>query len=158
MFFEDLSEYTYDDEDSFIDIESGYKAAWFRPTYTRLNVGWLAAGHPYPTGTVPHKFVEKLHAVQRVQMMNYCLGLHACDLCPAAEAPEHSGEVRIPGAPGTAYAAPSMIRHYITTHAYRPPQSFIDAVLAIDLTTWPTARWPDLPFPWIPDNAERQLD
>ncbi|MGV9301376.1 DUF7919 family protein [Amycolatopsis sp. NPDC003676] len=79
-------------------------------------------------------------------------------MCPAAEAPEHSGEVRIPGAPGTAYAAPSMIRHYITTHAYRPPQSFIDAVLAIDLTTWPTARWPDLPFPWIPDNAERQLD
>ncbi|MEV0333185.1 hypothetical protein [Nocardia sp. NPDC050717] len=96
MFFEDLSEYSYLEEDSFLDVESGFKAAWFHPTYTRLNVGWLEAGHPYPTGPVPPEFVDKLATVQRLQDVNYCLGLHACDLCPPDDAPERAGEVRIP--------------------------------------------------------------
>ncbi|WP_443068056.1 DUF7919 family protein [Streptomyces sp. NBC_01356] len=33
-------------------------------------------------GTVPTSFMEKLKAVQEVQWMNVCLGLHECDLCP----------------------------------------------------------------------------
>ncbi|MER7705039.1 hypothetical protein ABTX81_19355 [Kitasatospora sp. NPDC097605] len=154
MFYEDLSEYDYQPYDTFDDPESGVCALRYRPTYTRLNVGWLEAGHPYPTGPVPPAFLEKLKAVQKVQWMNVCLGRHDCDLCPDGETPEGNGEVRIPGGPGTAYAAPFLITHYITAHGYRPPQVFIDAVLAVDLDAWAAARWPDVPFPWVPEDAE----
>ncbi|MFH8282701.1 DUF7919 family protein [Streptomyces antibioticus] len=120
MFYEDLSEYSYQDEDEFTDKESGFYALWYRPAYTRLNIGWLEAGKPYPTGAVPAAFVEKLKAVQEVQWINICLGMHECDLCPEESAPEGNGEVRIPGVSGTAYAAPFLITHHITTHGYRP--------------------------------------
>ncbi|MER6150861.1 hypothetical protein [Streptomyces hirsutus] len=158
VFYEDLSEYGYQDEDAFTDGESGFYALWYRPAYRRLSIGWLEAGRPYPTGAVPAAFVEKLKAVQKVQWMNVCLGQHECDLCPEKEAPERNGEVRIPGEPGIAYAAPFLITHYVTAHGYRPPQVFIDAVLAVDLDAWAAARWPGVPFPWVPDDAERLLE
>jgi hypothetical protein len=50
-----------------------------------------------------------------------------------------------------------LITHYITAHDYRPPQVFIDAVLAVDLAGWVSTQWPDVPFPWVPENAERLL-
>lgn len=115
---------------------SAFHGLWYRPAYTRLNVGRLETGKPYATGPVPDGFVEKLEAVQRVEWMNVCLGVHECDLlCPAVDepAPEGSGELRIPGDPGTAYAAPSLITHYVAAHGYRPPWAFIDAVLAVDV-------------------------
>ena len=42
------------------------------------------------------------------------------------------------GATGRVYAAPTLIWHYVTEHGYRPPDEFIDAVLADDpdLFTW----------------------
>ncbi|MFG2747955.1 DUF7919 family protein [Streptomyces xanthophaeus] len=158
MFYEDLSAYDYRDEDAFTDLESGFYALWYRPAYTRLNVGWLEAGEPYSTGAVPTAFVEKLKAVQKVQWMNVCLGWHECDLCPEGRAPEGNGEVRIPGGPGVAFAAPFLITHYVTAHGYRPPQAFMDAVLAVDVDAWASTRWPDVPFPWVPDDAERLLE
>ncbi|MEU2303026.1 hypothetical protein ABZ584_37155 [Streptomyces antibioticus] len=158
MFYEDLSEYSYQDEDDFTDKESGFYALSYPPAYTRLNIGWLEAGKLYSTGAVPAMFVEKLKAVQKVQWMNVCLGMHECDLCPEEGAPEGNGEVRIPGVPGIAYAAPFLITHYITTHGYQPPQAFIDAVLAVDLDAWAAAKWPEVPFPWVPDSAERMLE
>jgi hypothetical protein len=66
--------------------------------------------------------------------------------------------VRIPGGPGIVYAAPFLITHYVTVHGYQPPQVFIDAVLAADLDAWASARWPDVPFPWVPHDAERILE
>ncbi|MFD7864388.1 hypothetical protein [Streptomyces sp. NPDC059783] len=158
MFYEDLSEYDYRDEDEFTDRESGFLALWYHPAYIRLNIGWLEAGKPYSTGTVPAVFVEKLKAVQEAQRMNFCLGVHECDLCPEGGAPEGNGEVRIPGAPGVAYAAPFLITHYITTHGYRPPQVFIVAVLAVDVEAWAATRWPNVPFPWVPDDVELLLE
>ncbi|MFF4548595.1 hypothetical protein [Streptomyces sp. NPDC001435] len=158
VFYEDLSEYTYQDEDTFGDRGSFYEL-WYRPEYMRLNVGWLEVGKPYSTGLVPTGFVEKLQAVQQVQRMNVCLGVHECDLCPeAGEALEGNGEIRIPGEIGIAYAAPFLITHYITVHGYRPPQVFIDAVLDVDLDAWAATRWPDVPFPWVPEDAERLLE
>ncbi|MCF3133841.1 DUF7919 family protein [Streptomyces olivochromogenes] len=158
MFYEDLSEYDYLDNDSFTDMESGFHGLWYRPAYARLNIGWLEAGKPFTAGVVPAAFMEKLNAVQRVQWMNVCLGVHECDLCPAEEGPEGNGEVRIPGESGIAYAAPFLITHYITTHGYQPPQAFIDAVLAVDVDAWASIRWPQVPFPWVPDDAERMVD
>ncbi|MET9146300.1 hypothetical protein [Streptomyces sp. NPDC004042] len=158
MFYEDLSTYAYLDHDAFTDRESGFHALWYRPAYARLNVGWLEAGRPYPTGAVPPGFVDKLRAVREIQWMNVCLGVHECDLCPGPGAPEGNGEIRVPGGPGIAYAAPFLITHYVTVHRYRPPRVFVDAVLALDLGPWTRARWPDVPFPWVPDDAERMLE
>jgi hypothetical protein len=78
--------------DTFVDSESGFYALWYRPAYTPLNIGWLEVGEPYSTGAVPTVFVEKLKAVQVVQWMNVCLGVHECDLCPEEEDP--GGTVR----------------------------------------------------------------
>jgi hypothetical protein len=157
VFYEDLSAYTYRDEDTFDDRES-FRGLSYHPAYTRLNVGWLEAGKPYPTGPVPAGFPDKLRAVQEVQWMNVCLGFHDCDLCPAEQAPQGNGEIRIPGEPGTAYAAPFLITHYIAAHGYQPPPAFITAVLAVDLPTWSATHWPDVPFPWVPPDAERLLE
>ncbi|WP_455680782.1 DUF7919 family protein [Streptomyces pristinaespiralis] len=52
-----------------------------------------------------------------------------------------------------AYAAPFLIKHYVTVHGYRPPEAFIDAVLAVDLDAWASTRWPDVPFPWVPRDV-----
>ncbi|MER5430288.1 hypothetical protein [Streptomyces sp. NPDC002588] len=87
--------------------------------------------------------------------MNVCPGVHECDLCPGAGAPEENGEIRIPAEVGIAYAAPFLITHDITVHGHRPPQVFLDAPLAVDLDAWAATRWPDVPFPWVPDDAER---
>ncbi|GHF67768.1 hypothetical protein GCM10018790_52180 [Kitasatospora xanthocidica] len=157
MFYEDLTEYAYRPEDGFTDPESGVFALWYAPAYTRLNVGWLQAGEPYPTGEVPAGFVAKLAAVQQVQWMNVCLGVHECDLCPPGEGPEGNGEIRIPGAPSIAYAAPFLIGHYVTAHGYRPPAAFVDAVLAVDVDAWAAARWPQVPFPWVPEEGVEWL-
>ncbi|WSA35870.1 hypothetical protein OIE14_29575 [Micromonospora peucetia] len=155
MFYEDLTGYEYQVEEEFTDRESGFYGLTFRPAYTRLNIGWLEAGRPYTAGPVPAAFTEKLKGIQAVQWMNVCLGVHECDLCAPGYACEGNGEVRIPGTPGTAYAAPFLISHYITAHGYQPPQVFVDAVLAVDLDAWAAARWPEVPFPWVPDDAER---
>ncbi|SEO35201.1 DUF7919 family protein [Actinacidiphila rubida] len=158
MFFVDLTAYEYQAEDSFTDRESGFYALWYRPAYARLNVGWLAAGRPYPPGPVPAGFVEKLDLLLGIQWMNQCLGKHECDLCPPGEGPEGNGELRIPGAPGVAYAAPSLVTHYVAAHGYRPPGAFVDAVFAVDAEEWAGKRWPDVPFPWVPSQVERLLE
>ena len=58
VFYDDLSEYSYLDDDSFIDRESGFCALWYRPAYTRLNIAWLQAGRQPSTGAVPTAFVD----------------------------------------------------------------------------------------------------
>jgi hypothetical protein len=157
VFYEDLSEYAYQDEDAFTDRESDVYTLWYRSAYTRLSIGLLEVGKPYSTGTVPAVFMHKLHGVQKVQSMNLCLGLHQCNLCPEQETPAGNGEVRIPGEPGITYTAPFLITHHITAHGYRPPQ-VINAVPTVDLDPWTTARWPNTPSPWVPDDEEHMLE
>jgi hypothetical protein len=113
VFYEDLSAYDRLNDDTFTDPESGFHGLCHRPAYTRLNVGRPEAGKPYATGPVPDGFAEKPEAVRRVQRMNVCLGVHECDLCPAGHEPppEGNGELRIPDAPGIAYAASSLVTH-----------------------------------------------
>ncbi|MGW6949192.1 DUF7919 family protein [Streptomyces xanthophaeus] len=64
-----------------------------------------------------------------------------------------TGEIRVPCSPGTVFAAPSLIGHYVVVHSYLPPQPFIEAVLAFDpYGTW-QARFPGIRFPWVPEDA-----
>ena len=54
-------------------------------------------------------------------------GFHCCELCQF-DAPRFSDNVFVPYR-GKIYVAPVAIVHYISTHWYRPPQIFVDAVL-----------------------------
>ncbi|MCX2179948.1 hypothetical protein KV205_05300 [Streptomyces sp. SKN60] len=171
MFYADLSPYAYlpaEDGDVFTEAGAGLRFVTVRNAYRRLNVGWLESGQPWTTGSASADFVSKLLAVLDGQGVNQALGLHECDLCPVPldasrpwyePRPGHrragagTGEIRVPGAPGTAYAAPQLIGHYVADHGYLPPREFVDAVLAFDLQDR-SAAYPAIAFPWIPDDAE----
>ncbi|MFF7633100.1 hypothetical protein ACFZB9_08105 [Kitasatospora sp. NPDC008050] len=169
MFYPDLTPYSYANHgrDSFTDMTTGYRSVSFTAPYQRTNIGWLDAKEPWPAGSVPAAFAEKLQAVLAVQAVNECLGHHDCDLCPddppadrqTWRRPGHlracsgTGEIRVPAQPGgSAFAAPRLIGHYVLDHGYRPPQEFIDAVLAFDLDCPAEPGWAR--FPWIPSDAE----
>ncbi|MGW0604988.1 DUF7919 family protein [Streptomyces sp. NPDC002640] len=175
MFYEDFSPYTYWDEgDEFSDLTDGMRFVSFQPTYIRLNIGWLAAGHRWANGPAYEDFTDRLLAVLDAQQVNAMLGLHECDLCPTSLPDSHpwyvprpghrrasagTGEIRVPGTLGTAFAAPHLIGHYVADHGYLPPQPFIDAVLAFNPYGPWTASFPGIRFPWIPDDAAlRHID
>jgi hypothetical protein len=77
-------------------------------------------------------------------------GFHVCELCPRSaddmwpwpplSVQEEEGEffvgsaeIRVPAGDGTTFAAPDMIIHYVTEHGYRPPDSFLDALVVLDV-------------------------
>jgi hypothetical protein len=105
-----------------------------------LAVGWLSANKPYPTGSVPAGFVDAL--LPLCADANILPGSRRdawCELsrdCPRpVTALEHegapvsfAGQIRVIG-PEDIFAAPALIYHYVTVHGYRPPASFIEAVL-----------------------------
>jgi hypothetical protein len=93
-------------------------------------IGWLEAGHPYQRGSVPDEFLTSLkrHVTEAFQPVVF-FGFHKCSLCP--EGKQRSGclNLLIP-TPRLLYVAPELVVHYIEDHGYRPPQEFIEAVLA----------------------------
>jgi hypothetical protein len=121
---------------------SPYSFAETGETRPLVNIGWLSAEHPYPTGPVPDDLVAKLaricrHGVQRTR------GFHRCEFCarpegafraPPTTSRDDEGEYFVGGAeirvagPGATFAAPDMIIHYVTDHGYRPPDDFLDAL------------------------------
>ncbi|MFJ2191902.1 hypothetical protein ACIOJE_28865 [Kitasatospora sp. NPDC087861] len=168
-FYEDMSPYTYwNGGESFTDMTTGYRSLTFEPPYERLNVGWLSGDQPWASGVVPTGFIEALEAVLAVQAVNEMLGLHECELCPPSDKqppesyeprPGHqrssvgTGEIRIPDRHGRAFAAPTLIGHYVIDHGYKPPKPFIEAVLAFDPSGHMPARYPWVHFPWVPEDA-----
>jgi len=94
-----------------------------------LAVGWLGPDSRFEKGPVSLEFHEKLKKLcanpwQPVSSA----GLHRCELCQF-EGPLFSENVFVPFR-GKIYVAPVGILHYVGSHWYRPPQIFIDAVLA----------------------------
>lgn len=108
------------------------------------NVGWLDVDQPFPTGTLPEAWLDRL--------WNYCKicvsatrGLHPCPFCPApSEGLEgyihqhrgerlllHSAEIRAFSSDGRIFAAPNLIFHYVASHGYRPPDPFIEALATL---------------------------
>jgi hypothetical protein len=111
-----------------------------------INVAWLDAQHPFPTGDAPPDFIASLVRACR-QSVNGTRGLHVCELCPpgsgTAWPPEPnvirhdegdlvvgSAEIRVRANDGIVYAAPTMVVHYVLAHRYLPPAAFVEAVLA----------------------------
>lgn len=96
-----------------------------------VNVGWLAAGKPVPTGPLPAGFADALEAVaRRYGGRNITRGIHFCEFCEAVcVAPAGNGEVHVPGT-GVTYVAPTLLMHYVADHGYAPPEVFVAAVFA----------------------------
>ena len=133
-YFADLTPYTYSGN---TDDELG------RST---LNIGWLCHQNSFPVGETSQEFIDKL--------FEYCLdkhivelmrGFHACEFCnlswedwfdrnkyqygqDAHWASIGDGEIRVIGR-SAIYAAPALIYHYVTSHSYKPPDEFVEAVL-----------------------------
>jgi hypothetical protein len=116
---------------------------YWGPAASFLAVGWLDGQHPYARGPVPRLLVERLaflidnHWEPRSHM-----GWHDCEICPDGMTPhQYRTGIQVAGRhlrlgvanlfiPSScyAYAAPSLILHYILAHGYRPPTAFLDAV------------------------------
>jgi hypothetical protein len=129
------------------------------------SVGWLAAGHEFPTGDPPPDLVPLLELHLKDHWAIFAAaGKHDCEFC-AAEGCLHadSRNLFIPGADAV-YFAPGMIVHYITQHRYLPPYEFIEALrlcppqgsadfmtLMMDFGTWHEAKFaPPHPQPPAP--------
>ncbi len=115
-FFEDLTPYNYlHPEEELPDT---------------VNIGWLDRGRPFPTAPTSEEFRVKLGWLcqRRVKQTR---GFHRCPFCKGEDRPASSAEMRVAHM-GKVYAAPSLVRHYVVAHAYRPPEEFIAAVLAWD--------------------------
>jgi hypothetical protein len=135
MWFEDLTPY-------------GYLGQGGTSSVPTLNVGWLEKGHPFSSGEVPSVALERLRDLVEFGTINVTRGMHFCDLCPAADddasrAWGHA-EVRVVGADGTRYAAPTLIHHYVSVHNYHPPQPFLDALMRVPDLRWEVARSRDI--------------
>jgi len=109
-----------------------------------LNVGWLEAGHVFPTATPGDGLVDALLVCATRAAREY-RGLHVCDLCPRIGSFADlvvtmtvdgrrvllgNGEVRVHASDGSWYAAPTLVAHYVAEHHYAPPTPFVDAVIA----------------------------
>ena len=102
-------------------------------------IGFLEHPHPFDRGPVPAGFLDRFDMLARQTrdaFSQYVFrGLHECDLCIAAGVQGRPGiggsavNVLVPGA-GEVFMATGALPHYVTTHGYRPPQSFVDAVMA----------------------------
>lgn len=102
-----------------------------------LLVGWLDQPYPIPTGPVPAGFAQRLFAFCTWDKLLNCTGgHHDCAYCNVTysqhlervNSPLGNGEIRVLG-DGVAYAAPSLVCHYVTAHDYLPPPDFVAAVM-----------------------------
>lgn len=100
-------------------------------------VGWLEHPRSFPTGTSGAEVLKRLRqliAQTRKEFPHYSFrGTKTCSLCEAsgtpAPGPVWSQEnLWVPGE-GEVYLAPGGIMHYIETHYYLPPESFIEGLL-----------------------------
>ena len=107
-----------------------------------INVGWLGVGHEFPTGDVSTDIRNSLIELA-YESRNVMRGFHYCEFCDeespitveGSTSDGHyfrtflgTGEIRIHTASGRAYAAPTLLVHYIDAHQYLPPAEFIAAV------------------------------
>jgi hypothetical protein len=105
-----------------------------------LSIGWLDADHRYKQGEVPEAFLKNLWDFCNEPVI-YTLGFQQCPFCTTSNYATTeqrddkqlllgSAEIRVFGQGNNVFAAPDLIYHYVAVHSYRPPDEFINAVLA----------------------------
>ncbi|TDC09207.1 hypothetical protein E1265_32445 [Streptomyces sp. 8K308] len=109
---------------------------------TARTVGWLDDSHPFERGPAPADFVRRLGLLCRDQRRAQTRGIHRCGLARlggCGREPVHvdiegrrvllgSAEVRVADVDGAWLIAPTLVYHYVTAHAYLPPDAFVAAV------------------------------
>lgn len=130
MYYSDLIKYTY-----ITDMPPALDGI----ASQALNVGWLQFGNPFTQGNVTSEFIARLWEFCKAPV-HLTLGIHDCDLCQPPTTIYRvrrndetaflgTAEIRVFGADGKVYAAPTLIYHYVVDHGYLPPAEFIQAVL-----------------------------
>ncbi len=122
---------------------SPYKYKGHHEFKNTVSIGWLEWGPAQPEGDIPGIVVKKLaYILEHDQDTNRYRGYHGCGFCRVrqvfyqTQTARHllgMSEIWIPGKDGKIFVSPSMIIHYITYHAYRPPRVYIEAVEEFDL-------------------------
>ena len=112
-------------------------------------VGWLTLREPFPTGSLPPRVTARLNGFAQswtdsVDALGWpvAAGAHCCDLCGRFHA---SGNFGVPGGE-LLYVCPEMVAHYVTHHGYRPPEAFVDALLACPIPGTPAYAEAVTPF------------
>jgi hypothetical protein len=113
-FFRDLTPYTY------LHPEEEQPGT--------VNVGWLDRNYPFATGTTSATFRAQLGQLCQ-RRVKRARGFQHCPFCKGRDRPKSSAEIRV-AAGDRVYAAPEMVHHYVVAHSYKPPDEFIEAVLA----------------------------
>jgi len=105
------------------------------------SIGWLSRVSEYSRGDVPIDFIHRLEQLLSSHRVNQMRGYHVCEFCSKSPLTHTlrsgrqvilgSAEIWVPSKTGsTIYAAPDLVYHYVTEHQYRPPNGFIEAVIA----------------------------
>jgi hypothetical protein len=119
-YFADLSEYQYH--------PAGIRAD------TRT-IGWLEPKHEFEKYEPTEELLELLWSFCKVAVVQ-TRGIHKCEFCSPAKtvlASRKDGirrllgtsEIRVFTKEGAIYSAPNLVYHYVSTHHYKPPDSFI---------------------------------
>src|SRR5262249_10349365 len=89
---------------------------------------WLEPEYAFATGAVESAFLAALKGnVATAWQPFVAAGFHTCGFCKDRRHGE-SLNLWIPGE-DVVFIAPSMVLHYVTVHAYCPPDDFVRAVL-----------------------------
>lgn len=106
-----------------------------------LAIGWLDEKHPFPKSSPSEAFLDALFDACTAPVRQ-TRGFHVCPFCskpvigplPVTRRGHRiflgSAEIQIEGDHQKAFAAPTLIYHYVSAHDYEPPKDFVDAVLA----------------------------
>ena len=101
-----------------------------------LMIGWLDIREPFSTGETSSEFHAALAQLCQNPIMKH-RGYHVCQFCEVKKPIDWkywssigNGQIRVVGRNGQMYSAPTMIHHYVVVHQYKPPEVFIDAVIA----------------------------
>jgi len=93
-----------------------------------LNIGWLGKPHEFTIGPTSTAFRIALEELCDNPILLH-RGVHRCDFCKPANRATGNGQIRLEHQDGQVFAAPTMVYHYVTAHDYKPPDTFIEAVL-----------------------------
>lgn len=88
-------------------------------------VGWLAPEQPFPTGPIPPMACALLRLYVH-ELEHGTFGKHRCHICDVYE---DTGQIHLDG-PHRISVAPRMIYHSVAAHQDRPPDEYIQTILA----------------------------
>lgn len=143
-YFPDLSPYRYDEFRNVAGLEDGAAREDVEALRAARNVGWLQGGVRFPRGATQADFRKRLFGLCRHARWGH-RGIHVCNvgwcrLLPMSRRARRQGtvvrlgfHVLIVRGRDRIFAAPDLIYHYVVWHKYRPPDAFVEAVLAVAL-------------------------